>query len=55
MEKIREAIAQTVTQIEETSSQEVKEILIDHLKHLVRLEKATLGYMETSAAKFVER
>ena len=55
MEEIREAISQTVTQIEETSSWQVKSMLIIHLKHLLDVEKATLGFMEINVGRLVER
>jgi hypothetical protein len=43
MEKIREAIVETVSQIEEVKSSEVQKMLIIHLKHLLEIERATIA------------
>jgi hypothetical protein len=43
MEKIREAIVETVSQIEEVKSSEVKAMLKIHLKHLLEIERATIA------------
>jgi hypothetical protein len=49
MEKIREAIVETVNQIDETSSGQVKAMLIIHLKHLLEIERATVAVVVYNA------
>ena len=54
MEKIREAIVETVNQIEEVKSAEVQKMLIIHLKYLLEIERANVSFV-VQPGEWVER